>query len=241
MTEKEEIERTESVIEAKNKGGNREHKSDVFSMLMEDPWNALDVYNALNGSSYEDPAMVEILQLDHGISLSMRNDAAFIIDCQLNIYEHQSTWNPNMPLRGVYYYAILYRRYEKKHNLNVYGSAPLKLPMPVYVVFCNSVDMTEARVELRLTDLFPDNGRESACLECIAHVININRGYNDDIVNGCQRLYEYVQCIETIRSFSYGISSKDSARLSERIEQAIDVCIEKGYLADILEEERSAA
>ena len=69
-------------------GGNREYKSDVFSMLLDDPARALEVYNALNGSTYEDPNEVEILNLDHGISLSMRSDASFIIDSHFNIYEH---------------------------------------------------------------------------------------------------------------------------------------------------------
>ena len=55
--------------------GNREYKSDVFSMLMEDPENALSLYNAMNGSDYTDPELVEICTLDRGISLTVHNDA----------------------------------------------------------------------------------------------------------------------------------------------------------------------
>lgn len=65
---------------------NREVKSDVFSMLMEDKKNALEVFNTLNGSDYQDPELVEIKTLEKGISLTIRNDAAFIIDMNLNIY-----------------------------------------------------------------------------------------------------------------------------------------------------------
>ena len=79
---------------------NREYKSDVFSMLMESKENALEVYNALNDSEYTNPEEVEIVQLERGVSLSIRNDASFIIDMNINIYEHQSTYNPNMPLRS---------------------------------------------------------------------------------------------------------------------------------------------
>ena len=78
--------------------GNREYKSDVFSMLMEDKTNALEVYNALNDTSYDDPELVEMHTLDKGVSLSVRNDAAFVVDASLSIYEHQSTVCPNMPL-----------------------------------------------------------------------------------------------------------------------------------------------
>ena len=52
--------------------GNREYKSDVFSMLMEDRSRALQLYNAVNGSRYADPGMVELHNLDKGISLSVR-------------------------------------------------------------------------------------------------------------------------------------------------------------------------
>ena len=64
---------------------NREYKSDVFSMLMESKENALEVYNALNDSEYTNPEDVEIVQLERGISLSIRNDASFIIDMNINL------------------------------------------------------------------------------------------------------------------------------------------------------------
>ena len=45
--------------------GNRQYKSDVFSMLLEDPKNALEVFNAVNGTDYDDPSKVEIYLLEH--------------------------------------------------------------------------------------------------------------------------------------------------------------------------------
>ena len=50
---------------------NREYKSDVFSMLLEDPVRALDVYNALNHTNYEDPGEIQVTKLDSGVSLSV--------------------------------------------------------------------------------------------------------------------------------------------------------------------------
>ena len=35
--------------------GNREYKSDVFSMLMQDKRRALELYNAINNKEYENP------------------------------------------------------------------------------------------------------------------------------------------------------------------------------------------
>ena len=86
--------------------GNREYKSDVFSMLMNNKNNALEVYNAVNGSNYTDSSMVEICTLDKGISLSVRNDASFILDANLSVYEHQSTICPNMPVRSLIYFTV---------------------------------------------------------------------------------------------------------------------------------------
>ena len=93
---------------------NREYKSDVFSMLMEDKRNALEVYNALNDSAYQDPEELEIIYLERGVSLSIRNDASFIIDMNISFYEHQSTYNPNMPLRSMIYYVNALEDWLKK-------------------------------------------------------------------------------------------------------------------------------
>ena len=41
---------------------NREYKSDVFSMLLEDRARALDVYNAMAGTAYTDPEIIEIIR-----------------------------------------------------------------------------------------------------------------------------------------------------------------------------------
>ena len=75
------------------------------------PEYALNVYNVLNGTNYDDPELVEINTLEKGISLSIRNDAYFIIGADLNIYEHQSTYSRNMPLRSLIYFAEIIKSY----------------------------------------------------------------------------------------------------------------------------------
>lgn len=87
--------------------GNREYKSDVFSMLMQDKERALQLYNVMNDSNYQNPEDVEMTTLDGGISLSVRNDASFVVDARLSIYEHQSTVCPNMPIRSLIYFSVI--------------------------------------------------------------------------------------------------------------------------------------
>ncbi|MBQ9928698.1 MAG: hypothetical protein IJO65_12085 [Lachnospiraceae bacterium] len=132
--------------------GNREYKSDVFSMLMEDAQNALELYNALNGTDYDDSAMVEMCRLDGGVSLTVRNDAAFILDMRLSIYEHQSTICKNMPLRSFIYLAIILQDIIKEHN--IYGSTLVKIPTPQFAIFYNGEASQPERYEMKLSDAF---------------------------------------------------------------------------------------
>ena len=131
--------------------GNREYKSDVFSMLMEDPRNALELYNAMNGSSYTDPDLVEINTLDRGISLTMRNDASFVLDLHLSIYEHQSSICPNMPIRSLIYFSNILEGIIKDRN--IYGRRLVKIPTPHFAVFYNGDEEQPEVYEQRLSDM----------------------------------------------------------------------------------------
>ena len=132
---------------------NREFKSDVFSMLMEDKRNALQVYNALNGSSHEDPEMVEIYTLEKGISLSVRNDAAFIIDNEISIYEHQSSYNPNMPLRALIYFTTVIKGFITK-NRDLFSTRMITIPTPHFAVFYNGRKDRPEREVLKLSSSY---------------------------------------------------------------------------------------
>ena len=85
---------------------NREYKSTVFSKLFKDKKKLLTLYNALNNSQYTNEDELEIVTLENAIYMSMKNDLAFILDCKLTLYEHQSTPNPNMPLRDLLYVSF---------------------------------------------------------------------------------------------------------------------------------------
>ena len=123
--------------------GNREYKSDVFSMLMQDKERALQLYNVMNDSNYQNPEAVEMTTLDGGISLSVRNDASFVVDARLSIYEHQSTVCPNMPIRSLIYFSVILsdmlsdKKNKKMIGRNIYGKRLIKIPTPHFIVFYN--------------------------------------------------------------------------------------------------------
>ena len=82
---------------------NRLYKARLFVMIFEDKRKLLELYNAISGKHYEDPEFLEINTLENAIYMSMKNDLSFLIDARLSLYEHQSTYSPNLPLRFLFY------------------------------------------------------------------------------------------------------------------------------------------
>lgn len=208
--------------------GNREYKSDVFSMLMEEPQNALNLYNALNGSSYEDSSLVEICTLDRGISLTVRNDAAFVLDMNLSIYEHQSTVCPNMPIRSLIYFTVTLE--EILHGKNIYGRRLVKIPTPRFAVFYNGDEKQPEQYELKLSDAF-EHRVENPEIELTCRVYNINYGKNQELLKKCTFLKDYMTFVDYVRN-----NHKDNGydNLEHCIELAIDRCVEENILRDFL-------
>ncbi len=210
---------------------NREYKSDVFSMLLEEPEHALDVYNGLNGTDYDNPEEVEIFLLEKGVSLSIRNDASFIIFQNLNLYEHQSTYNPNVPLRNLIYLVSLLKKLI--HNRDLYGKRLVKIPTPRFAVFYNGTEVRPEVEELRLSDAFEhQNGQPE--VELICKVYNINKGMNLELLHRSKVLQGYMYFIEKVRYYE-----KKCAKLTDGINQAIDDCIKEGILEKFFREHRA--
>ena len=139
----------------------------------------MDLYNALNNTCYENPNDLEVNTLEDAVYLSMKNDISFLIGGTLNLYEHQSTYNPNMPLRGLIYLARLYDGYVETENINLYSSTLKKLPIPQYFVFYNGTKAQPDETILRLTDAFESvSDNRQPCLQCTAVMLNINYGHN---------------------------------------------------------------
>ncbi len=213
--------------------GNREYKSDVFSMLMEDPQNALDLYNAVNHSNYTDPALVEICVLDRGISLTIRNDAAFVLDMNLSIYEHQSTVCPNMPVRSLIYFTCTLEDLLK--DSNIYGRKLVKIPTPRFAVFYNGDEEQPEQYELKLSDAF-EHPVEKPEIELICRVYNINYGKNQELLSKCSFLKEYMTFVDYVRE---NLRKNGYEKLEHSIEMAIDRCIKENVLREFLIKRRT--
>ena len=207
---------------------NRRYKDVLFRRLFQDKKDLLELYNALNGSTYQNPEELEVITMEDVIFMKMKNDLSFMIGNTLNLYEHQSTRNPNMPLRGLLYFAQQFEGLLASRNDDIYGTKRVELPTPVYIVFYNGGGMQTDNLMLYLSDAFL-TGRGSGCLECTCEVLNINRGYNQVLLEKCHRLWEYSEFSSEIEE-----NIKSGMRRDEAVHTAIDTCIEKGILKDIL-------
>lgn len=208
--------------------GNREHKSTLFCKAFEDKKYLLDLYNSVNDSDYENPEELEVNTLEDVVYISMKNDKSFLIDCNMNLYEHQSTYNPNMPLRGFLYFAKLYNKYVKEHHINLFSQTLQKIPTPKYVVFYNGTKEQPDEQTLNLSDAFQVHNE--GCLECKVRMLNVNHGHNQQLMQKCRRLEEYAIFVSKVREYT----AMDLENPSQAIAKAVDVCIEEGVLVDIL-------
>lgn len=212
---------------------NREYKSDVFSMLMEESENALQVFNGLNNSHYTDPSKVEYRTLENGISLTVRNDASFIVGTDINYYEHQSSYNKNMALRQLFYYSIITEKDVKECDLDLFDYKRISIPTPHFVVFYNGEDKRPEVEVQKLSDHF-EGEKENPEIELLCTIYNINPPYNRDLMEKCPVLAEYTVFVERVRENIRAGMDKETA-----LETAIDSCIQDGILAGFLTRRRN--
>ena len=211
---------------------NRIYKDRLYKMIFNDKSELLKLYNAINGTHYDDPAMLTITTLDNAIYMTMENDLSFIIDMRLALYEQQSTVNPNLPLRFLMYIADIYSAYVK--DMNIYSSKKLQIPLPSFVIFYNGVQSQPDRAEFLLSELFHPTSNEHA-LELKAVMLNINKGHNQELMNACHTLRDYSEYVARIRTYS------GKMPLADAVEKTITECIQENILQDFLLKNRAEA
>ena len=208
------------------------YKDSMFRMLYLDKKELLSLYNAVNGTDYTDLDSLEINTVQNAIYMKMKNDVSFLFNFQVNLYEHQSTVNPNMPLRDLFYVADLLQNYVK--DCNLYGRSLIKIPAPRFIVFYNGKEKQPERRVHKLSDAFCKK-QENPELELTVTVFNINAGNNAQLLGRCKTLREYMQYIERVREYAKQLP------IDEAVERAVTECISEGILADFLKRNRAEA
>lgn len=210
----------------------RKYKDKLFRMIFKEKDKLLSLYNAVNKSNYTNPEDLQIVTLENAIYMNMKNDLAFLIDDSLQIYEHQSTVNPNMPLRDLIYVAKEYRKLIAEESL--YSSEQIILPTPRFIVFYNGKAKVPEQQVLRLSDSYAKK-TEDIGLELKVTVLNVNVGYNSELLEACQILKEYSRYVKKVRDYA------DKMELEEAVELAINESIKENILKEFLIKYRAEA
>ena len=223
------MKKSEQVSE-KTPTANRQYKDTVFRMLFSEKENLLSLYNAVTGNAYQNADDLKIVTLENAIYMGMKNDLAFMLETNIYLYEHQSTINPNIPLRDLIYIGIEYQQY--LNDKSQYSSKLQKIPAPKFMVFYNGTDAVDDRVELRLSNAYEHLAGEPD-LELKVLMLNVNEGHNKELMEQCQTLKEYAIYVARVRKYT------SEMNLNDAVARAIDECIKEGILVEFLRKNRS--
>ena len=211
---------------------NRNYKDSMFvDLFYEDETaqeNLLSLYNALHDSSLQEKGMIQKMRVEDILYKNFRNDISFQAEGKIIVFgEHQSSINPNMPLRCLLYMG---RAYEQlTDDTAKYGTKLVKIPTPECYVFYNGVKEYPLEQELRLSDAFLSQEKQKS-MELKVQVININSEKGHKILGKCQVLKEYSLFVEAVRKH---MGEKDA------FQSAIEECIGKGILSSYLKRKGS--
>ena len=165
--------------------------------------------------------------------MGMKNDVSMLMHSRMALFEHQSTYNPNMPIRGFMYAARLYNKYIEENRLNIYSKTLMELPIPQYIVFYNGDDKHKDEEILRLSEAFVAAERTEG-YEWTARMLNINYGRNKKLMEKCKPLRDYAILIDKIKRYT-----AEKKSIEEAVAQAVDECIKEDVLADFLRKHRA--
>ena len=196
----------------------------IFGTEEHKPW-LLSLYNALNESSYTNPDDLTLTTIEGVIYITMKNDISFLIDSQMTLIEQQSTCNPNMPLRGLFYFAELYQKYLVEQKISIYSSSLKKIPTPNYIVFYNGTKDMPDTFSLHLSEAFEKPLLEQGTFEWTAKVYNINKGRNKSLNKKCKPLYDYCRFTSFVKDNQDAGMDRNTA-----VKMAVDTAVEENLL-----------
>lgn len=206
------------------------YKDNVFCMLYREKENLLDLYNALRGSNYTNVDDLQVTTLNGGSYMKYKNDASFVLNMSLYMFEQQSSKNENMPLRFLHYLSDVYR--EMFSNDVLHRRSMIKIPVPYFVTFYNGLEKwIEEEEEIKLSDIY-EMPVDNPQLELKVQVININK--DADILSKCETIRGYMTFVNKTRCKTQ-VERKD---VKQAVLEAIDECMEENILVDFFKKHR---
>ncbi len=206
---------------------NRKIRDTVFCHFMSNESHLLSLCNALNDTGYDESSDITINTLEGSFFSNIKNDISFLLNnLMVVLIEHQTTINPNMPLRFLSYVDELYKRYTSTSHKKIYGDDLLKIPAPEFYVFYDGNDTSFEQQTLKLSDAFET---QSDKLELTVHVYNLADGMNDELKRKCLPIEEY-----SIFSNAYKHFRQQKMEIDHAVDAAIKYCLENNVMVDYL-------
>ena len=206
---------------------NRKIRDTVFCHFMSNESHLLSLCNALNDTGYDESSNITINTLEGSFFSNIKNDISFLLNNLIVVLiEHQTTINPNMPLRFLSYVDELYKRYTSTSHKKIYGDDLIKIPTPAFYVFYDGNDTSFEQQTLKLSDAFET---QSDKLELTVHVYNLADGMNEDLKKKCQPINEY-----STFSNAYKYFRRHGMEIDPAVDAAIHYCLERNVMTDYL-------
>ena len=206
--------------------GKRNYKDSLFRNIFKDKKRLCSLYNALSGENIS-PKDITINTLRGTFYNDIKNDISFEVgNHTVVLMEHQGSWNPNMPLRMLWYIGKLYRRHIDVDM--AYHSKMVKIPAPkFYVLYNGSKDEPEHRI-MRLSEAFEG---ESNSLELVADSYNINLAKGKKLLDSCYELRCYSVFVTKVQEY---LAAKQE--LSQAIKSAVRYCRDNELMKEYFKE-----
>ena len=206
--------------------GKRNYKDSLFRNIFKDKKRLCSLYNALSGENIS-PRDITINTLRGTFYNDIKNDISFeVANHTVVLMEHQGSWNPNMPLRMLWYIGKLYRRHIDVDM--AYRSKVVKIPAPkFYALYNGSKDEPEHRI-MRLSEAFEG---ESNSLELLADSYNINLAKGKKLLDSCYELRCYSVFVAKVQDYL-----AEKQELSQAIKSAIRYCRDNELMKEYFKE-----
>ena len=212
------------------KESRKDNKDRLFKFIFGNPDNkawTLSLYNAINGTDYTNPDDIQFNTIGDAVYMGMRNDVSFIVAFEMDLWEHQSTFNPNMPMRFFIYAGRLYEKYIQGSDYYQYSSSLQQVPRPVCMCFYNGKKEQPERQVLKLSDAYGGDGD----IEVKVTMLNINYGMNQQVMDACEPLKEYAWIVDAVRKHQAEKLALDAA-VDAALDEMPDAFVLKAFLLE---------
>ncbi|MCL2154743.1 MAG: Rpn family recombination-promoting nuclease/putative transposase [Leptospirales bacterium] len=203
---------------------NKEYLNTLFINIFSNEERALELFNTIIGTNFKDTSVVEVNAVEDFFSSDIKSALSIEISKKvILLVEHQLVIDEGIAAKMLMYIARIYGKIYDDNGL-AYRTKLFKMPRPVFIaLYSGKEDFPEEKILI-----FGDKEFKESAVFLEAKVLNINKGYNTELVSKCKALADYVSFIAKVREY------EDKYPLKKAIKSAINYCIDNNILKEYL-------